>query len=93
MTTLTNEKIIEIAKDVATANNINFASVVTAPAIDSAGSEAVEIKFLLTPGSSQAIMGETSARTVSQLIQKLADVGEGRFPIVRYEEQVASSRS
>jgi hypothetical protein len=90
MSTLTDEKVIEIAKGVATANNVSFASVVTAPAIDSTGSEAIEIKIVLTPGSSDAIMGERSARTVSQLIQKLVDAGEGRFPIVRYEEQVAA---
>jgi hypothetical protein len=91
MITLSSEKIIEIARGVATANNVNFTSIVPTPAIDSTGSEAIEIKILLTPGSSEAIMGETSARTVSQLIQKLADAGEGRFPIVRYEEQVAPS--
>ena len=38
-------------------------------------------------------MGEPSARTVSQLMQRLADAGETRFPIVRYEEQVASPDS
>jgi hypothetical protein len=90
MSTLSDEKVIEIAKDVATANKVSFANVVTAPAIDSTGSEAIEIKIVLTSGSSDAIMGEPSARTVSQLIQKLADAGDERFPIVRYEEQVAS---
>src|SRR6266567_512082 len=80
MSALTDEKVIEIAKSVATANSISFASVVTAPAIDSTGSEAIEIKIVLTPGSSDAIRGERSARTVSQVIQKLADAGEGRFP-------------
>jgi hypothetical protein len=93
MSTLTDEKVIEIARSVATANKISFANVVTAPAIDSTGSEAIEIKIVLTPGSSGTIMGERSACTISQVIQKLADAGEGRFPIVRYEEQVASPAS
>ena len=93
MNTLPDEKVIEIAKRIATANSVSFTSVVTAPAIDSTGSEAIEIKIVLSPGSSNAIMGEPSALTVSQLIQNLADAGEGRFPIVRYEEQVAAHRS
>ena len=90
MSTLSDEKVIEIAKSVATANNISFATVVTAPAMDSTGSEAIEIKIVLTPGSSDTIRGERSARTISEVIQKIADAGDGRFPIVRYEEQVAS---
>ena len=90
MNTLTNEKVIEIAKGVDTANNVSFASVVTAPAVDSTGSEAIEVKIVLIPGTFKSIIGERSALTISQLIQKLADAGEGRYPIVRYEEQVAS---
>jgi len=93
MHTLTDETVIEIAKEVAKANDVSFAKVVTAPIIDSTGSEAIEIKIILTPGSSKAIRGERSARTISQVIQRLADAGEPRFPIVRYEEQVASARS
>jgi hypothetical protein len=86
MSTLADEKVVEIAKQVATANNVSFADVRTAPAIDSTGAAAIEIKYVLTPGSSAAIMGEPSALTVSQLVQRLADAGEERFPIIRYEE-------
>jgi hypothetical protein len=93
MSTLTDEKVIEIAREVAAGNNVSFSAVTLAPAIASTGLDAIEIKFVLTPGSSQAIFGEPSARTVSQVIQKLADAGEERVPIVRYEEQVASPRS
>jgi hypothetical protein len=35
--------------------------------------EAIEIKIVLSPGSLDAILGERSARTVSQVIQQLAD--------------------
>jgi hypothetical protein len=90
MSTLTDEEVIEIAESVATANNISFARALTAPAIDSTGSEAIEIKIVLAPGSSHSIIGERSAQTVAEVIRELADAGEGRFPIVRYEEQVAS---
>jgi hypothetical protein len=86
MSALTDEIVIQIAKDVAKANNVSFAKVITAPIIDSTGSEATEIKIVLTPGSSKAIMGERSARTISQIILRPADAGEPRFPIVRYQE-------
>jgi hypothetical protein len=86
---LTDKQVVKIAKQVATANNVNFASVLTAPATDSTGAAAIEIKFILTPGSSTAIMGGPAAKTVSQVVQKLAAKGEKRFPIVRYEEKGA----
>jgi hypothetical protein len=35
-------------------------------------------------------MGANSALAVSQLVQQLADRGEERFPIVRYEEEAAA---
>ena len=91
MSALSDERVVEIAKSVATANNVSFSSVLTAPIIDSTGSEAIEIKIVLTPGSSESIMGERSARTVADVVRELADAGEGRFPIVRYEEQGAPS--
>ncbi len=90
MGTLTDKKVIEIAKQVATANGINFADVLTTRTTDSTGAAAIEIKFLLTAGSSAAVMGEPSAMTVSKLTQKLSDAGEERFPIIRYEEQIAA---
>ena len=89
MSTLTEQEVVRIARGVAAANNVSIADVLTAAAIDSTGASAIEIKFVLTPGSSGSIMGERSALTVSQVVQQLADEGEERFPIVRYEEMVA----
>jgi hypothetical protein len=87
---LPDQTVIEIAKSVATRNKIDYSDVVLAPAIASTGDPALEIKFVLTPGSSDAIMGERSARTISQVIQYLADKGDDRLPIVRYEEKIAA---
>jgi hypothetical protein len=87
---MTDQEVIQIARGVAKANNVSLVDVRTAPVMDSTGAAAIEVKFVLTPGSSADIMGERSALTVSQLIQELADKGEERFPIVRYEEQVAA---
>jgi hypothetical protein len=89
MTKLSDQDIIFVAKNIATANGVSVVGVTTSPATDSTGASALEIKFLLTPGSSASIMGKRSASTVSQLIQQLADKGEERFPIVRYEEKGA----
>jgi hypothetical protein len=88
--TLTDQEVANIARGVAAANNVSVDRVLTAPAMDSTGASAIEIKFVLTPGSSASIMGERSALTVSQVVQQLADKGEERFPIIRYEEQVAA---
>jgi hypothetical protein len=90
MSTLTDQEVVKIAKGVAAANNVSVDHILTAPATDSTGASAIEIKFVITAGSSSSIMGERSARTVSQLVQQLADKGEERFPIVRYEEKGAA---
>ncbi|KYK44973.1 hypothetical protein A1D31_12240 [Bradyrhizobium liaoningense] len=86
MSTLPENQVINIAKTVAASNGVSFTDVRTAPAVDSTGAPAMEIRFVLTPGSSAAIMGQRSANTIVQIMQKLADAGEDRFPIVQYEE-------
>jgi hypothetical protein len=87
MSTLSDEGVVEIVKRIAMANKVSVASVLTEPVIDSTGSEAIEIKIVLTPGSFPSIMGEPAAQTVADVVRELADIGEERFPIVRYEEQ------
>jgi hypothetical protein len=89
MSTLPDARVIEIAKSAAKANSVSFADVSLAPAIASTGLGAIEIKIVLPPGSSRSIFGERSARTVSEVIRRLADAGEERVPIVHYEEQGA----
>ena len=93
MGVLKDEEIKAIAKRVADANSVNFTSVQTSSAVDSDGVPAIEIKYVLTPGSTSEIMGVPSALTISQVIQQLADAGEDRVPIVRYEEKGATSTS
>ncbi len=87
MTTLPDEEIQTIAKDIATANSIPVQAVSTSPVMDSAGLVAVEVIISIPPGQSFAIMGGPSARTGSQVIQRLADAGEERFPIVQFGEK------
>jgi hypothetical protein len=85
--TLTDDEIINIAKDVATANDVRFEHVRLAPTTDSAGEPAMDIKFVLTPGSSASILGPRSAHTTVGLRRQLADAGEERFPIIWYSEE------
>ena len=73
MSELPDDMIKEIAARVAKANSVSVSSVQTSSTVDSSGSSAIEIKFVLTPGSSAAIMGLPSALTTSQVIQRLAD--------------------
>jgi len=90
---MTDEEIKSIATEIATANSVKLSSVQTSRTVDSNGATAIEIKFVLTPGSSSAVMGLHSALTTSQVIQRLADEGEERLPIVRYEERGATTSS
>ena len=86
---LSDDEIIKIAKEVATANDVGFVDITTEPAIDSEGAAAVMIKIAIPTGSA-AGLGSRTARTVSQLIGQLADAGEQRFPIIRYEGKGAA---
>jgi hypothetical protein len=87
MTTLTDQEVTSIAKKVARANKVSLDAVSIATAVASTGEPAVEIKLVLTPGSSTAIMGKPAAMIVSELIRELADSGEERPPIVRYADK------
>jgi len=93
MNVLSDEKIKSIATEIAAANSVKLSSVQTSRTVDSNGATAIEIKFVLTPGSSTAAMGSYSALTTSQVIKRLADEGEERLPIVRYDEERGATTS
>jgi len=91
MTTLPDEKIIQITKDVVDENNIPAQAVSASAAIDSAGLPAVEVTISIIPGASFAFFEDgRSSRTVSQVVQRLADEGEERLPVVHFEGNRAS---
>jgi hypothetical protein len=90
MMTLPDEKIVQITKDVAEANNIPALDVSTAAAIDSSGLPAIEVTISIIPGASFAFFEDgRSTRTVSQVVQRLADEGEERLPVVHFEGSCA----
>jgi hypothetical protein len=84
--TLPKERIEQITKEVAAANQLPVKAVSSSAALDSAGLPAIEVTISITPGASFDFFKDgRSSRTVSQVIQRLADEGEERLPIVHYE--------
>lgn len=66
--TLTDEKVRQITKNVATANNVELENILLQPAIASTGGEAIEITIVVPRGTLGTMVGERSARTISNLI-------------------------
>jgi hypothetical protein len=93
MSVLTDDQVKTMAQNAAAEHGVRVMDVVVAPSIASTGEPALEIKYILPPGSTRSIMGKQSSLTVSRLIMDMADADDGRIPIVRYEELGASSRS
>jgi len=87
MTTLTDQEVANIANKIAQANKVSLKTVSIETAVASTGEPAIEIRLVLTPGSSTDIMGKPAATIVSELIRELADKGEERPRIVRYEDK------
>ena len=79
-------KIVKIAKDVATANlkSSSVSNVVSEPATDSTGRDAVRITIILKPGAAAKIDGDAALDTLVQIQDRLRKAGEERFPIVEY---------
>ena len=86
MSVLTDDQVKIIAQKAAREHGVPVKDIALAPAIGSTGDPALEIKFILQPGS---VITSSSSATVSQVIMEMADANDGRIPIVRY----ASSRS
>jgi hypothetical protein len=89
---LSDDEVKEIAKEVALSNKVSVATVQTSRIVDSEGVPTREIKLVLTPGTTSAVLGLPSALTTSQLMRRMADAGE-ELPIVRYEEWRVTSGS
>src|SRR5262245_2596366 len=66
MTTITDDKLKDIATGVEVSNSLAVLSVQTSTTVDSDGVSAVEIKFELTPGSTSAVVGLPTALTTSR---------------------------
>jgi len=82
------DQIDAIAKQVATANlgsgSVN--SVNSSQTLDSMGRSALQIVITFTPGSLARVTGPASSSSIFELNKKLLEMGEERFPIVRWAE-------
>lgn len=95
MRMLDKTKIDQIAQNIATANLTtgSVKTVSSSPTVDSEGKDALLIKIVLTPGSSESIPGDAALNTLSKIQQNLQKEGDDRFPIIEYEEQGESDDS
>jgi hypothetical protein len=91
MTTLSDEEIIAIVKRAAAANNVPAQDVSLGPFMDSTGHEGIEVVISIPPGTTGQIVGRPASSTVVDIMQKLEDAGEERFPLINIEEMSSAS--
>lgn len=78
---ISNQDIIQIARRIAQSNGVSLSAVeVNASWLQ--GEPAIEIMLIL---SATITPGTATALTVAHIVQQLADQGEERFPIVRWD--------
>jgi hypothetical protein len=86
MKTIKNEEIARIAEEEAAANNIPVQAVTTTATLDITGLPAIQVTISLVPGASFDFFRDgRSSHVVSEIIRKVADEGEERFPVVHFE--------
>jgi hypothetical protein len=77
-----------IAKQVAIASlgSESVKSVRSSPTLDSMGRDALRIVITFTPGALSQVTGRAASTTIFELSKRLLEMGEERFPIVRWVE-------
>ena len=80
------KKVSEIAVDVGKANlgAKNVLRVVSQPTTDSEGQEALHVLIVLAPRVAARFKGDEVLDTLVQVLKRLRDAGEQRFPIIEY---------
>ena len=83
---LDQDRVDQIARDVATANLPRHAvtSVSSAPRTDSQGRDALQITIVLEPDAVPKITGDAVLDTLVQIHDNLRKAGDERFPIIEY---------
>lgn len=79
-------RISEIAGEVARTGvaDSSLERIVTEPATDSQGNEALRIILVLKPDAAQKLTGDQALDLLVGIQRRLRDAGEERFPIVEY---------
>jgi hypothetical protein len=89
------QKVVQIARDVATANLTSEAvrAVLSEPFTDSEGVQSIRITIVLSPGFPDQIKGDDALNTLVGIQRNLLKEGEERFPLVEYatEEELEES--
>ncbi len=87
------EKVTQISTEIAKANlgSQNVVRVESEPTTDSDGKEALNLLIVVAPGFAEAISGDAVLDTLVQIIDRLQEAGDDRFPIIEYatEEELA----
>jgi|SRR5919206_3792292 hypothetical protein len=83
---ISQDQIIEAVRKVASAKlgQASFEAVLTEPASDSEGREAVRITIVVRPGWVTKLEGNDLLDTLVEIRRKLQKLGEERFPLVEY---------
>lgn len=93
---LDTPKILQITRDVVTANLSSSAAVsevMAAPFIDSEGHDALRITVVLRPLGTKEIEGDATLDTLVQIREKLRQSGEDRFPLLEYASEAETDGS
>jgi hypothetical protein len=87
------ERVTQISTEVARANfsSQNIVRVESEPTTDSDGQEALNLLIVIAPGVIETINGDAVLDTLVQIIDRLQEAGDDRFPIIEYatEEELA----
>lgn len=89
------DKINEIIREIAEANlgSGTVDHVLSEPAVDSQGNDALRITIVITPSAASKLVGDPLLDTLLQIQTTLSEKGEERFPIVEYatKDELAAS--
>jgi hypothetical protein len=87
------EKVTQISTETAKANfgSQNVVRVESEPTTDSDGQEALNLLIVIAPGVIETIDGDAVLDTLVQIVDRLQEAGDDRFPIIEYatEEELA----
>jgi hypothetical protein len=87
------DQVTQLSTEIAKANlgPGNVIRVKSEPTSDSDGQDALDILIVIAPGVADAFTGEEVGGTLVQIIDRLRDAGDDRFPIIEYatEEELA----
>jgi hypothetical protein len=90
---LNMEQVTQISTEIAKANfgPENVVRVESEPTADSQGEEALNLLIVIAPSIVDTIDGEAVLNTLGQIIDRLQQAGDERFPIIEYatEEELA----